>query len=200
VQLNGVTTGWILLSGTYIESGAIRSDNLDGTGMITGATNNVVVNSVTTGTYTLEYLHTDRAGNTGSAVRTIYVLDPAEDFDKDGYTTQEEINAGSNPIDASDTPNNDVPQVKLIGVNPDYILVGDTYNDLGAIWEDDYDGTGFVTGTGNLNTAATGTYILTYSYTDSAGNTGSTTRTVKVLDPTGDEDGDGYTNEEEINN
>jgi hypothetical protein len=38
---------------------------------------------------------------------------------------------------------------------------------------------------------------LTYSYTDSAGNAGNATRTVKVLDPTGDEDGDDYTNEEE---
>jgi hypothetical protein len=41
---------------------------------------------------------------------------------------------------------------------------------------------------------------LEYSYTDRAGNTGNEIRTVHVLDPQEDEDGDGYTNEEEINN
>jgi hypothetical protein len=42
---------------------------------------------------------------------------------------------------------------------------------------------------------------LEYSYTDNAGNVGNTViRTVHVLDPQGDNDSDGYTNEEEINN
>jgi hypothetical protein len=42
---------------------------------------------------------------------------------------------------------------------------------------------------------------LEYVYIDRAGNTGNTvTRTVHILDPDGDEDGDGYTNEEEIDN
>jgi hypothetical protein len=42
---------------------------------------------------------------------------------------------------------------------------------------------------------------LEYTYIDRAGNTGNTvTRTVHIFDPQGDEDNDGYTNEEEINN
>jgi hypothetical protein len=43
--------------------------------------------------------------------------------------------------------------------------------------------------------------LLEYTYADQAGNTGNVvTRTVKVLNPTGDEDGDRYTNKEEIEN
>jgi hypothetical protein len=41
---------------------------------------------------------------------------------------------------------------------------------------------------------------LEYEYIDRAGNTGNVIRTVYILDPKGDDDGDGYTNEEEIAN
>ncbi|MDR0650990.1 MAG: thrombospondin type 3 repeat-containing protein [Candidatus Peribacteria bacterium] len=52
-----------------------------------------------------------------------------------------------------------------------------------------------------MNVRQTGSYVLSYTYVDRAGNTGNiVTRTVNVLAPDDDEDGDGYTNEEEINN
>ncbi|MDR2190331.1 MAG: DUF5011 domain-containing protein [Candidatus Peribacteria bacterium] len=52
---------------------------------------------------------------------------------------------------------------------------------------------------GTVDTSITGDYLITYRYSDSAGNTETATRTVKVLDPNADEDGDTFTNEEEIN-
>jgi hypothetical protein len=50
----------------------------------------------------LEYSYTDRAGNTGNTVtRTVHILDPDGDEDNDGYTNEEEINNGTDPLDNS---------------------------------------------------------------------------------------------------
>ena len=43
-------------------------------------------------------------------------------------------------------------------------------------------------------------YVVTYTAIDRSGNTATNTRTIVVLSPEGDEDGDHYTNEEEIEN
>jgi hypothetical protein len=52
-----------------------------------------------------------------------------------------------------------------------------------------------------VNIHQTGTYTLEYFRIDRAGNTGNTvTRTIYLLDPNGDDDSDGYTNKEEIDN
>ena len=54
-----------------------------------------------------------------------------------------------------------------------------------------------------IQTAITETedgFEVTYTATDRSGNVATNTRTIKILDPKGDEDGDGYTNEEEIEN
>jgi hypothetical protein len=78
-----------------------------------------------------------------------------------------------------------------------------TYTELGANWTDNLDGTGTISSptSGSVNVHQTGSYVLSYTYVDRAGNTGNiVTRTVNVLDPDDDEDGDGYTNKEEINN
>jgi hypothetical protein len=70
---------------------------------------------------------------------------------------------------------------------------------LGAVRTDNYDGSGDVSElNGTVDTAILGDYLITYSYTDGAGNSGTGGRTVKILASTADEDNDGYTNEEEI--
>jgi hypothetical protein len=87
------------------------------------------------------------------------------------------------------------PTVELIGSPIGWILSGDTYIESGAIWYDpmsESSGTMLPT-SGTVNETSTGVYILEYSTGNNAG-TGTAFRTVYVLDPEGDEDGDGYKN------
>ncbi|NBS88190.1 MAG: DUF5011 domain-containing protein, partial [Verrucomicrobia bacterium] len=62
------------------------------------------------------------------------------------------------------------------------------------------DATRIITGSGTVNTAMVGIYTLTYTATDASGNLAlPVTRIVNVvLDPAGDEDGDGLTNGAEM--
>lgn len=77
---------------------------------------------------------------------------------------------------------NTPPVITLIGPNPDSINVGQTFIDHGATAIDEEDGniTGDIITTGSVNTEVSGTYILTYSVTDSGGLSATTTRTVNV--------------------
>jgi hypothetical protein len=113
----------------YNEAGAIRVDAVDGTGFLAGATSGSVDSSLT-GTYTLEYSKTDRAGNTGTTTRTVYVLDSVGDDDGDGYTNEEEINNGTDPTDTGNNPkltDTTAPLITLGGLNPLFLLSGATY-------------------------------------------------------------------------
>jgi hypothetical protein len=92
------------------------------------------------------------------------------------------------------------PVISLIGANELTIYKGSVFTDLGATVTDNVDATRTITGSGTVNTAIVGAYILTYATEDAGGNlAASVTRTVNVvLDPAGDEDGDGATNEAEL--
>jgi hypothetical protein len=92
------------------------------------------------------------------------------------------------------------PVIALIGSNSLQIYKGATFSDPGATVTDNVDATRTITGSGALNTAIVGAYTLTYATEDAGGNlAASVTRTVNVvLDPAGDEDGDGATNEAEL--
>lgn len=60
---------------------------------------------------------------------------------------------------------------------------GKPFVDPGAIWVDDVDGSGSIlsASSGSVDTNIPGTYTLTYTYIDKAGNIGnSVTRTVTV--------------------
>ena len=97
------------------------------------------------GTYTITYTATDAAGNTGTATRTVTVVD----------TT-----------------------APVITVNPgtDTVEQGSAWTDAGATAD-----TGeTVTVSGTVDTSIAGTYTITYTATDAAGNTGTATRTVTV--------------------
>ena len=65
------------------------------------------------------------------------------------------------------------------------IIQSGSYNELGATWVDNVDGTGDILAStsGSVNTFIVGVYILTYSHIDAAGNTGSVTRKVVVHVP-----------------
>lgn len=74
------------------------------------------------------------------------------------------------------------PVVTLVGASTLNLPQGALYQEQGAKWTDNIDGSGtIVTPTsGTINTMIPGTYTLTYSYTDQAGNIGSVTRTVII--------------------
>ncbi|MFV1872539.1 MAG: immunoglobulin-like domain-containing protein [Oleiphilus sp.] len=140
---------------TYTDAGATASDNIDGD--ISGSI--VVTGSVdinTTGSYTLTYNVSDTAGNPASSVsRTVNVAD------------------------------NTAPVITLSGSTPINHQQGTTYTDAGATASDNIDGdiSGAIVVTGSVNTAAAGSYTLTYNVVDTAGNPASAvTRTVNVGD------------------
>jgi hypothetical protein len=97
-------------------------------------------------------------------------------------------------------PDIESPVITLIGVNPLEIYKGATFSDPSAVVTDNRDATASIIGRGTVNTATVGIYTITYTATDAAGNLAlPVTRTVNVvLDPNGDEDGDGLTNTQEL--
>jgi hypothetical protein len=75
------------------------------------------------------------------------------------------------------------PVITIIGSNPT-IYVGDSYTDAGATAWDNKDGdiTSNIHTSSNVNTNAVGTYSVTYTVSDKAGNAAEPkTRTVKVI-------------------
>ena len=111
------------------------------------------------GVYTVTYTITDIAGNTTTATRTITVLDVTD------------------------------PEIELVGDEEITIEVGGTYTEQGATATDNYDGdiTANIEIDGEVDTNVVGTYTITYTITDAAGNSASVTRTVKVVDTTAPE-------------
>lgn len=74
------------------------------------------------------------------------------------------------------------PVIKLNGSSTITINVGDSFTDPGATATDDRDGelTDKITTAGSVNTSKAGTYKITYTVEDSAGNKATVTRTVIV--------------------
>ncbi len=73
VNINGSSTVYIELGNNYTELWAKRTDNIDGTWDISIISGNV--NTWVIGTYELEYIYIDQAGNTGTDNRTVIVED-----------------------------------------------------------------------------------------------------------------------------
>ena len=72
VTVNGLATCYLQRGLPYYDADATAKDDVDGTLKVT-ATNNVNPNVI--GTYNYTYSATDLSGNTGTATRTIYVVD-----------------------------------------------------------------------------------------------------------------------------
>jgi len=75
------------------------------------------------------------------------------------------------------------PVISLNGSSTLIIQQGSDFTDPGATANDDIDGvlTNQIVATSNVDTSQVGSYQITYSVTDRAGNTGTATRTVKVI-------------------
>ncbi|MCF6229899.1 MAG: DUF5011 domain-containing protein, partial [Gammaproteobacteria bacterium] len=143
------------VGGTYTESGATASDNVDG-----DITSNIVIAGTTVdtaavGTYVVTYNVNDAAGNAAVQVtRTVNVAD-------------------THP-----------PEITLLGANPLNLSVGDTYIDPGATATDNVDGditVNIVIAGDTVDTTIAGTYVVTYGVSDAAGNVATQlARTVNV--------------------
>jgi hypothetical protein len=88
----------------------------------------------------------------------------------------------------------EAPVITLSGMNPTAVSVGETYTDAGATVTDNHDtGLSYLVSVDGgatttpdqltIDTSATSTHSVLYSATDAAGNTGTATRTVQVVQP-----------------
>ncbi|MEK6849533.1 MAG: DUF5011 domain-containing protein, partial [Nanoarchaeota archaeon] len=145
----------LLVGDTFVDPGVSAIDAVDGT------VAPVVVSTVDTttpGTYTVTYTVTDAAGNVAVIVRTVIV-------------------SASVPVDAT------APIITLLGSDPVVLEVGTAYVEAGFVALDDTDGdlTSSVVITSTVDTSAIGTYTVTYTSTDAAGNVAVVVRTVIVV-------------------
>jgi outer membrane protein OmpA-like peptidoglycan-associated protein len=135
---------------SFMDSGTSVMDNID-SNVSVKVTGKVDTN--TPGEYVLTYTATDMAGNTSTETRTV-IVDP--------------------------TPDTTAPALTLNGPSVDRIVAGSNYVDAEASARDKNDGIISVKRMGRIDTNTPGEYILTYSATDAAGNTSTTTRKVIV--------------------
>ena len=152
ITLNGDSTVTISVGDSYTDAGATAMDNVDG--VLTPVMSGSV-NTAVAGTYTITWTATDALGNVGTVNRTVIVQDATQDT----------------------VP----PVVTLNGDNPMYLFEGTPFTDPGATATDDVDGSVNVTVSGTVDANKAGTYTLTYSATDAAGNVGRASRTVNVV-------------------
>ncbi len=154
ITLNGDDPQTVLKDSPYVETNATATDPEDGDLSSSIAIDSSGVDTSTVGTYIVMYTVTDSDGNTAIKTRTVLVT------------------AGNPPV------------ITLLGANPQTILKGSPYVELGATATDIEDGditASIITDSSSVNTSAVGTYYVTYTITDSAGNTDVKTRTVNVV-------------------
>jgi surface protein len=102
------------------------------------------------------------------------------------------IGCSSGDDPGTDNADTTPPLITLIGSASVSVIQGGNYVDEGATAVDDVDGdlTSSITVTGNVDTAVIGNYTLTYSVSDTAGNSASAARNVNVTPPSGCENGE----------
>jgi len=87
-------------------------------------------------------------------------------------------------LDDPPPPDTMAPDVTIRSGNDRIVVDVDPWNDAGAMCTDNRDGSLPVTiGGDTVNVNDTGTYTVTYTCTDAAGNTDTASRTVTVYDP-----------------
>ena len=99
-----------------------------------------------------------------------------------GASTSQTV-TGTITINAAVTADTTPPVISLLGSSTINLTVGDTFTDPGVTANDDIDGdvTLSITASGIVDTTTAGTYVITYSVTDTAGNTTTVDRTINVI-------------------
>ncbi|MGH7726918.1 MAG: immunoglobulin-like domain-containing protein [Candidatus Eiseniibacteriota bacterium] len=136
----------------FADPGASAADACAGA-LSVSVSGSVDVNTV--GDYVLTYTATDPSGNSGSATRTVHVVD-----------TTNPVVTLSGPADVT------------------LECHGPAFADPGATAADACAGALSVSVSGAVDVNTVGDYVLTYSATDPSANSGSTTRTIHVVDTT----------------
>ena len=152
IELIGDKEVTVNINGEYKELGAkAEIGSKDITDRIVIDSKKLDTNKV--GTYEIKYTITDKYGNSASTTRKVEVIDHI------------------------------APEIALYGGYTISMYYGLTYREAGYIATDNVDGniTSNVTISGTVNTRAVGTYSLTYSVEDAAGNKKSVTRTIHVI-------------------
>ena len=98
-----------------------------------------------------------------------------------GVSTSQAV-TGTITVNAAVTADTTPPVISLLGSSTINLTVGDTLTDPGVTATDDVDGdvTLSITASGIVDTSTPGTYVITYSVTDTAGNTTAVDRTIIV--------------------
>ena len=136
---------------TYEEPGATAVDNVDGVVIVSISGS---VNTALIGEYQISYSAIDSSNNQSQITRLVKVRS------------------------ATDLT---APVITLHGYNPTTLVQGSRYYERGATAVDDYDGQVPTTVTGVVNTNLAGSYSVTYTAKDSAGNETSVIRLVNVV-------------------
>ncbi|MDG1355128.1 MAG: DUF5011 domain-containing protein, partial [Opitutales bacterium] len=98
---------------------------------------------------------------------------------RDEHNLSTEGNFTLSLLDLDDT----VPLISLNGDSNITHEAGTAYLDANASWTDAVDGSGSILASGQVNAGTPGIYVLSFNYTDAAGNAAqSVTRTVQVVD------------------
>ena len=160
-------------------------------GVASNTAGNIAYAPSATGFHTLSFNHD---ALTYGIIRTVFANyafyaaaygltgDEAADDDNDGINNGAEFTDNTDPTRANDAfgPVITLNDNALVGV-----ALNDTYSDAGATATDNVDPSVTVNSSGTVDTATVGTYTITYSATDVAGNAAVTkTRTVVVYDST----------------
>jgi hypothetical protein len=214
IRLQGNPNQNISLNGTYIEYGATVTDNYETnlqasvTGSVDTSTAGVYILTYTArDTAGNEAIPVTRTINVGSASAT---TPPAGGGSSSGGSSSGGSTGTTPPVtppvvtppvvtppsvttppvtppsSAVGTPSDSVPPViTLNGASSITLEVGSTYNELGATLTDNVDSGLSVNITGVVNTGVIGTYTITYTASDRAGNAATPrTRTIQVVDTT----------------
>ena len=136
----------------YVDPGATCTDDVDPNPVLT--VHNPVDDRIP-GTYAVTYTCTDSSGNVATATRTVVIV------------------AG---------PDGAMPTITLNGQPTVSVPRGGTYTDAGATCTDDTDPNPVLTVHNPVDATRQGTYAVTYTCTDDAGNVATATRTVIVGD------------------
>ncbi|NAS14348.1 immunoglobulin-like domain-containing protein [Poritiphilus flavus] len=146
IELLGENPVYLTVGDTYVEAGATATDDRDGDLSSDIVIGGDTVDTSIADTYEVTYDVSDGAGNAATqVVREVVVR----------------------------VPDTTAPVITLLGDNPMYVTLGDTYVEPGATATDDIDGdlsSDIVIGGDTVNTAVLGTYELTYDVSDAAGN------------------------------
>ncbi|MDO8575804.1 MAG: DUF5011 domain-containing protein [bacterium] len=164
------------VGGTFTEPGIVVASGASYITYVNGIEGPATSDSITTGsekTYIITYKAAD---STATVTRAVIVGSTS-------VTTSGDSGSGGSSSGGSQASGDTiVPVVTLVGAAAMNLTVGDTFTDPGATATDDTDGdlTANIVVDGTVNTAVEGSYTLTYSATDAAGNIGSASRLVTV--------------------